>query len=284
MSKIEATTRLRHYRRFFVVYAIITISIAIVAYFMMLFLKEQKESSLLINIAGRERMLLQKMTKEVLLFYSFDQDKQTIYDTISIFEESMQGLLYGGEVRRITIRTDKVYIAKIDEDIQQGLQEISSAWEGYKIHMNHVIENKDEKSMQYLITHNAQLLHEIDAFVTVLQEHYERRALRMRTVAIVLSSLVIFGFALTILFQIRGIVAARRALEDIESFVPICSRCKKIRKENANPRDPASWMTIEVYFKKKSDTDFSHGLCPDCIRALYPDIADKMFDNEGKVL
>lgn len=285
MSKKDAQQRLRYYKRFFFVYALITISIAIVAYFMILFLKEQRGASFLINIAGRERMLLQKMTKEVLLYYSFGQDVHEVHETIDMFEESMNGMLYGGSVRRSMLAGEKILITRVDDHIRVDLDEIESSWKGYKGYLNLVIEKKDPHAMTYVIEHNAQLLQKIDSFVSLMQEYYENRAARMRTIAIVLSNLVILGFAFTIIFQIRGIVVARRALEDVESFVPICSRCKKIRKEHANPRDPASWMTMEAYFKQKSDTEFSHGLCPDCMHELYPEIAEKMRvqnDNSNK--
>jgi len=46
-------------------------------------------------------------------------------------------------------------------------------------------------------------------------------------------------------------------------MVPICSKCKKIRD------DEGFWQQVEVYFEKYSDVEFSHGVCPDCLRDLY---------------
>jgi hypothetical protein len=65
-------------------------------------------------------------------------------------------------------------------------------------------------------------------------------------------------------------------LEDINDLVhlrkilPICASCKKIRD------DKEYWSDVEAYFKKQLDVDFSHGICPDCFRTLYPQYADEI--------
>ena len=51
----------------------------------------------------------------------------------------------------------------------------------------------------------------------------------------------------------------------LSGLLPICASCKKIRN------DKGYWEQIEMYVKNHSEADFSHGLCPDCARKLYPD-------------
>ncbi|MFN8457965.1 MAG: hypothetical protein U0401_25490 [Anaerolineae bacterium] len=48
-------------------------------------------------------------------------------------------------------------------------------------------------------------------------------------------------------------------------LLTICVSCKKIRNEHGN------WQRIEVYLPERTDVEFSHGLCPDCAKELYPD-------------
>jgi hypothetical protein len=58
----------------------------------------------------------------------------------------------------------------------------------------------------------------------------------------------------------------------LTGLLPMCASCKKIRD------DHGYWQAVEVYIRQHSDADFSHGLCPDCARKLYPDIfADEDF-------
>ena len=49
------------------------------------------------------------------------------------------------------------------------------------------------------------------------------------------------------------------------SFLPICANCKKIRD------DDDSWTPIEEYIRDHSETEFSHGICPECAKKLYPE-------------
>jgi len=57
-------------------------------------------------------------------------------------------------------------------------------------------------------------------------------------------------------------------LHVLKGIIPICSSCKKIRG------DEGSWTQLEVYLQEHSDAEFSHGICPDCVEKLYPDLMD----------
>lgn len=61
-------------------------------------------------------------------------------------------------------------------------------------------------------------------------------------------------------------------LEELRHIVPICANCKRVRA------DEEYWESVESYVAKHSNLDFSHGLCPDCARLLYPDL----FHEEGE--
>ena len=56
----------------------------------------------------------------------------------------------------------------------------------------------------------------------------------------------------------------------LESFLPICSNCKRIRIEGTDPDKQDSWQTTEQYFTERTDSKFTHGICPECIKELYP--------------
>lgn len=59
----------------------------------------------------------------------------------------------------------------------------------------------------------------------------------------------------------------RSRADTLEVLLPICANCKKIRTEDDH------WERIEAYISKRSGAHFSHGLCPDCLETLYPDLA-----------
>jgi PAS domain S-box-containing protein len=52
----------------------------------------------------------------------------------------------------------------------------------------------------------------------------------------------------------------------LSGLLPICASCKKIRDEKG------CWNQIEFYIRERSDAEFSHGICPECAKELYPDL------------
>jgi len=55
-------------------------------------------------------------------------------------------------------------------------------------------------------------------------------------------------------------------VKTLSGFLPICVSCKKIRD------DKGYWTQVEEYLRDHSEVEFSHGLCPDCLKKLYPQI------------
>ncbi|MEW6221019.1 MAG: response regulator [Thermodesulfobacteriota bacterium] len=67
----------------------------------------------------------------------------------------------------------------------------------------------------------------------------------------------------TLLVELRAALAKVKLLSGL---LPICASCKRIRD------DQGYWQQIECYIRDHSEADFSHGICPDCVRKLYPDL------------
>lgn len=77
--------------------------------------------------------------------------------------------------------------------------------------------------------------------------------------------------------QKRLIGKLQKALEEIKTLsglLPICSHCKKIRD------DSGYWQGVEQYIAEHSSAQFSHGICPDCLRQYYPKVAEKVLKNQ----
>jgi PAS domain S-box-containing protein len=64
----------------------------------------------------------------------------------------------------------------------------------------------------------------------------------------------------------------QQALQDIKTLsglLPMCSSCRKIRDDNG------AWVALEVYVSRHTEADFTHGICPECIKRLYPNVRNK---------
>jgi PAS domain S-box-containing protein len=55
-------------------------------------------------------------------------------------------------------------------------------------------------------------------------------------------------------------------IKTLKGLLPICANCKNIRD------DKGYWNQIEAYIRDHSDAEFSHSICPDCAKKLYPDL------------
>ncbi len=63
----------------------------------------------------------------------------------------------------------------------------------------------------------------------------------------------------------------QRAMDEIKTLqgiIPICASCKKIRDDNG------AWSQIESYIRKRTDVEFSHGMCPECAEKTKQEFLD----------
>ena len=68
----------------------------------------------------------------------------------------------------------------------------------------------------------------------------------------------------------RYVSELQEALEKVKTLsglLPLCSGCKNIRD------DHGYWQQVDNYIMEHSTARFTHGLCPDCIARLYPELA-----------
>ncbi len=64
---------------------------------------------------------------------------------------------------------------------------------------------------------------------------------------------------------IRELKEAIDKIKTLHGMLPICASCKKIRD------DKGYWKQIEEYLRDHSEAEFSHSICPDCAKKLYPE-------------
>lgn len=70
--------------------------------------------------------------------------------------------------------------------------------------------------------------------------------------------------------ELQSALAEIKVLRDI---LPICSYCKKVRDDNDY------WLSVESYVARHTNTRFSHGVCPDCMRAHVEPVLERLGQN-----
>lgn len=60
--------------------------------------------------------------------------------------------------------------------------------------------------------------------------------------------------------------AALTELKVLTGILTICVSCKNVRK------DDGDWVRVEKFIAENTNAMFSHGICPDCVHKIYPDL------------
>jgi hypothetical protein len=125
----------------------------------------QKARLHIVNIAGRERMLTQKMTKEKLLWLKLSSKKQKkkMLATMKLFEDSLNNLIEGNSNKNLPKATN--------QKIVDQLAKVKEIWE--KIKPLYLKEKLSKKELQLLIKVNPILLNEMNKAVDLMEKEVE---------------------------------------------------------------------------------------------------------------
>lgn len=67
----------------------------------------------------------------------------------------------------------------------------------------------------------------------------------------------------------HALEVALAQVKQLSGLLPICASCKQIRNETGH------WQPLEVYIGQHSEATFTHSICPNCTKRLYPDFYDE---------
>ncbi len=67
----------------------------------------------------------------------------------------------------------------------------------------------------------------------------------------------------------QNLQQALAEVKTLSGLLPICAHCKKIRD------DHGYWNQIESYMARRTDVEFTHGICPECAKIFFPNVKQK---------
>jgi len=232
----------------------------------------QKSDNVRINLAGRQRMLTQKLSKEILQYSKNIAQKEEIEQTVLIFETTLLALTRGGDAPLDLNAQTHVHLPQMeDATTRRQLLKVNEGWQVLKANIVVFTDTRDPVAFNYIMLNNMMILEEMDKAVFMMQHTAEGNNRRVNTILYVayFAIILILTFLLgSKFYQLRH---ATVYIDRLESILPICSNCKKIREPDAQSKKQASWTAIESYIEDRSEAKFSHGLCPECIKELYGD-------------
>lgn len=190
----------------------------------------QKSDGLEINLAGRQRMLSQKMTKEFLSYQMQKTSdagkaeglKSQIANTIKVFDMTLNSLKDGGPVP-LTLDLETTEFRECpgaEEPIRSQLEKVKTVWLEFSEKMTEALKDKSSTDVRqkWIMTNNVILLQTMNSAVVMMQKESEKRikVLLFTQLALVLTLIVIGLVSLLVVFGVtKSINSLGQLLKDI---------------------------------------------------------------------
>ncbi len=178
-------------------------------------LQMQEDDGLVVNIAGRQRMLSQKIAKESLQLLmakkDFKKQQQTLLATADLFHRSLRGLIYGNAKMGLPVTTDP--------SIKKQLLLVNDLWEPFYAAVKTLASEPSiqtpafKKALAYVSTHNLALLEQMNKTVGMLADAAAAKVYLLQVVmlaglvfALLVFILVFIGVQVIIVKRLRHVV------------------------------------------------------------------------------
>jgi methyl-accepting chemotaxis protein len=179
---------------------------------------KQKDDGLVINLAGRQRMLSQKITKELHQFLAVSAEKgpatssaaDTVRSTVKVFDMTLKALKNSGKapLSLDLQKTEYVNLPAAQEPTLSQLVKVDRLWQTFVPAVDTILSgNSSASDLQLIRTANVQLLQEMHKAVEMLQKQSEKRISSLLITQTILVCLGI-GFAVIAWFVIRYVTGS----------------------------------------------------------------------------
>lgn len=153
-------------------------------------LDAQSEDALLINLAGRQRMLIQQMTRLTLELDQSDTEtlETALAEARSVFDQTLHALRYGGNTPYQAGETAVIPAAREPQLVAQ-LQEVDRAWRSYSTQLDKIVQSAPDSperraSLAAVDEQSRPLLQQADAVVRLYQQAAIDKVNRLRTLQV----------------------------------------------------------------------------------------------------
>jgi methyl-accepting chemotaxis protein len=192
----------------------------------------QKADGLVINLAGRQRMLSQKMSKELLTFASEtdtklkEKLKSSTLNTVKVFDITLIALADSGKAPlSLNLKGEYADCPKAVEPALSQLNKVKKIWKDFSSHMNNALSGKTT-SLKYIEKNNITLLKEMNKAVGMLQKISEKK----------IKNLIIYQTIGLMIGLVLVVISALQIAAIVKNLMQSASTAKHLRKGNLTKR------------------------------------------------
>jgi len=148
-------------------------------------LNKQADDGLIVNLSGRQRMLTQRMTHQLMTYARLAEqgvDSQAartrVLDTMRVFEVTLDALDYGGPAPLDLASTRMRDCPPASPPVKAGIARVREVYQPYRRAADEVLNGGPAKRMaglQHLVEHNTELLSEMNSVVFLMQNEAEAK-------------------------------------------------------------------------------------------------------------
>ncbi|WP_232210802.1 methyl-accepting chemotaxis protein [Methanothermococcus okinawensis] len=208
LNKISVKTKILS------ILAILILIVAIVSFTTMIVHSSMQHDGNIINLAGKQRMLSQKMTKEAFMISAGHvEDKKDLKETSDLFDKTLNALIYGDK---------KLGIPPASNDVKAQLLKVKEIWNPFYEKIKIICSKNPndpefKEALLYLKEHNMELLSEMNKAVTLYNKLYDEKLKFANDVAIASVVFALFTGILSIIIIRKTVLNPLKDLERITS-------------------------------------------------------------------
>lgn len=166
-----------------------------------------------INVAGRQRMLSQKLAKEAMLVAQDVENRAVMEKTIALFEKSHNALLQGDPAQQI--------LPVKDQSIIKQLKHVEGLWGRYKQVILDYVANPGPDGLEKIRTHSVEVLTNMHEAVGMMATEANDAVALQQTIAFVMTSIILL---LVVLGRVFGMTVLMNEIEGLRRHLGVVSK------------------------------------------------------------
>ena len=170
------------------------------------FISGQRGDATVINLAGKQRMLTQKMSKEAFSLDRKTDNNKTLQKTINLFDKTLNGLTAGDSTLGLPPTESKAILSQLDH--------VKKLWINFRKNLDIVINDQDQSStaLSYVSEHNIELLKEMNKAVSMFEKESNSKMASLAWLAIIIGIVTIATIILSWIFIVHPLIKTLKGI------------------------------------------------------------------------